>query len=227
MFRSRAPPKGLKKKGLNEEKERDAEQEGESGPEDQTQEKLAELRAIQNELWKRPRGVTPAPESKKKEEEEAEDEEEDQWGLLEKGFAGSSGQKGSDPHLEAFLQERLFERKVEEGKKEKTREEKLYEVPAHLQVHDGQSGSADKMSWVAGLAEVPLGIEHKLANIEATERAKREFLMGERSQEAMIEPDAITRKAFGTRFQHFPSQESKSASDDAALERFRKRMRRG
>ena len=44
---------------------------------------------------------------------------------------------------------------------------------------------------------------------------------------AVIETDAITRKAFGTRFANVATKDdSKSATDDAALERFRKRMRR-
>merc|ERR1712048_1030857 len=116
----------------------------------------------------------------------------------------------------------------EEKPKEKTREERLYEIPDGLQVPDASLGQEDKMSWMAGLAEVPLGVEYKLANIEATEKAKREFLLGAgqaAKAHTVLEPDAVTRKAFGSRFQHFAENSSKSASDDATLERFRKRMR--
>lgn len=169
------------------------------------------------------------PELQKAEAKEDEEEEEEHWGL-DSGFSGSSTKQGPDPHLEAFLNERLFEQKPQEDKKEKTREERLYEVPEELTVHDGQSGDAEKLSWVAGLAEVPLGAEYKLANIEATEKAKRAFLHGEGQVQkgAVLEPDAVTRKAFGSRFQHFidRSGDSKRATDDAVLERFRKRMRK-
>merc|ERR1712039_845635 len=118
-------------------------------------------------------------------------------------MGGTSQKQGPDPHLEAFLNERLFERKeaAEDVKKEKTREERLYEIPTELQVADNQESHAEKMSWVAGLAEVPLGVEYKLANIEATEKAKRDFLHGEgqvQQKGVVLEPDAVTRKAFGS-----------------------------
>merc|ERR1712232_736900 len=179
----------------------------------------------------RPRGVDSAPACLKATEVE-EEEEEEHWGL-DSGFAGSSGQKQADPHLEAFLNERLYTKSNEEAEKEKTREEKLYEVPSDLQVNDFTVGAADKMSWVAGLAEVPLPVEYKLANIEATERAKREFLHGEghggAGKQAVMEPDAVTRKAFGSRFLNLENRgrdDGKAATDDAVLERFRKRMRK-
>jgi len=201
--------------------------EGESEDEDRTAEKLAEVKEIQREHWDRPRGVPPMPTVKTKEVEE--EEEEDQWGLLDSSFAGASGRKEADPHLEAFLNERLYEKRAEEESREKTREDRLYEVPAALKVSDATVAAADKMSWVAGLAEVSLPVEYKLANIEATEKAKREFLLGERTEKgAVLEPDAVTRKAFGSRFLHYNdrSSDSKSATDDATLERFRKRIRR-
>lgn len=202
------------------------EAEGEDG-EDQTREKLAEVRDIQRECWRTPRGVPPAPELLKQ-DKDVEEEEEEHWGL-DAGFSGGSTKQGPDPHLEAFLNERLYEKKgTSEEAKEKTREEKLYEIPDGLQVADNQGCHADKMSWVAGLAEVPLGIEHKLANIEATEKAKRAYLYGESSgtgKPAVLEPDAVTRKAFGSRFLGVASTDSKGSTDDAVVERFRKRMR--
>ncbi|CAE7336975.1 CSU2 [Symbiodinium pilosum] len=159
-------------------------------------------------------------------------EDKEQWGLLEKSFSGTAGQKGPDHHLEAYLNERLYNKsKEDEPVKERTREERLYEVPAQLQVPDASEGQADKMSWVAGLAEVALPVEYKLKNIEATEKAKREYLYGEQANAkpgAVIETDAVTRKAFGSRFMNVDKRDdSKSATDDAALERFRKRFRPG
>ncbi|CAJ1336290.1 unnamed protein product [Effrenium voratum] len=171
------------------------------------QQKLQEVRMIQKEQWSKPRGVVPAPELLKQEEKE-EEEDKEQWGLLEKSFSGTAGQKGPDHHLEAYLNERLFNQNKEpEPEKEKTREEALYEVPSQLQVPDAAASQVDKMSWVAGLAEVALPVEYKLKNIEATERAKREYLYGESANAkpgAVIETDAVTRKAFGSRFGLFP-----------------------
>lgn len=192
-----------------------------------TQEKLAEVRQIQKEHWHKSRGVLPMPVTKSKDGEDDE-EDDDQWGLLDSTFAGASGHKGPDQHMEAWINERLFEKRADDAPKEKTREDRLYEIPDELQVPDGQEAAADKMSWVAGLAEVPLGMEYKLANIEATEKAKREFLHGNSEKGIVLEPDVVTRKAFGSRFLHFNDRmaDSKSATDDAVLERFRKRMRR-
>mmetsp|Transcript_87639 Transcript_87639/g.137355 ORF Transcript_87639/g.137355 Transcript_87639/m.137355 type:complete len:218 (+) Transcript_87639:84-737(+) len=216
MFKSRAPPKNARKKN----------EETEDG--DVTQEKLAEVREMQKEHWGRPRGVPPMPEANKKKDESESEEEEEKFGL-DTGFAGVTSAKTNDPHLEAFLAERLYQKKVEDAAKEKSREDKLYEIPAELQVPDNQINQADKMSWMVGLAEVALPVEYKLQNIEATETAKREFLLGERptAKGAVLEPDAVTRKAFGSRFATFndKSSHSKSATDDAVLERFRKRMR--
>mmetsp|Transcript_14636 Transcript_14636/g.32060 ORF Transcript_14636/g.32060 Transcript_14636/m.32060 type:complete len:226 (-) Transcript_14636:217-894(-) len=225
MFNARKVPKAVKRRTAEEEVV-DVEADND-GDEDGTAQRLAEVRQIQREHWQKSKGVQPNLAIKKTKEAE-EEEEEDQWGLLDSSFAGSAGQQKSDPHLEAFLSERLGGRKSEEAR-QKTREEQLYEVPDALQVADGQSAAADKMSWVAGLAEVPLGVEFKLANIEATEKAKRDFLHGERKEKgAVLEPDAVTRKAFGSRFLHFNDRRDAKhgATDDAVLERFRKRMRK-
>mmetsp|Transcript_27200 Transcript_27200/g.61713 ORF Transcript_27200/g.61713 Transcript_27200/m.61713 type:complete len:226 (-) Transcript_27200:123-800(-) len=225
MFKARAPPRGGGRRRRPTEEDEDGEDEEKSA--EQTQEKLAEVRQIQREHWHKPRGVLPMPNMKSKEGDESE-EDEDQWGLLDSSFAGASGHKGPDPHMEAYINERLFERREDDEPKEKTREDRLYDIPEGLQVPDGQQAAAEKMSWVAGLAEVPLGVEYKLANIEATEKAKREFLHGNSEKGIVLEPDVVTRKAFGSRFLHFNDRmsDSKSATDDAVLERFRKRVRR-
>ncbi|CAI5997305.1 unnamed protein product [Closterium sp. NIES-65] len=51
-------------------------------------------------------------------------------------------------------------------------EDKLYEIPQHLQVGklEGEEGGT---AWTTGIAEVQLPIDYKLGNIEATEEAKR------------------------------------------------------
>mmetsp|Transcript_122963 Transcript_122963/g.244664 ORF Transcript_122963/g.244664 Transcript_122963/m.244664 type:complete len:227 (+) Transcript_122963:46-726(+) len=226
MFKQRAPPASRRRATGG---EVEGSGEADTATADHvTVERLKEVRQIQREQWQKPRGVLPVPKVKDPDQSES-DEEEDQWGLLDSSFAGASGAKGPDPHLEAYINQRLYERSTDQDTKEKTREERLYEIPQDLQVPDNQQGAADKMSWVAGLAEVPLGLEYKLANIEATEKAKREYLHGESAEKGyVLEPDSVTRKAFGSRFLHFGDRagDSKSATDDAVLERFRKRMRR-
>ncbi|CAI5968715.1 unnamed protein product [Closterium sp. NIES-65] len=60
-----------------------------------------------------------------------------------------------------------------EGEDEVLRaEDKLYEIPQHLQVGklEGEEGGT---AWTTGIAEVQLPIDYKLGNIEATEEAKR------------------------------------------------------
>mmetsp|Transcript_136049 Transcript_136049/g.303049 ORF Transcript_136049/g.303049 Transcript_136049/m.303049 type:complete len:228 (-) Transcript_136049:87-770(-) len=227
MFKARAPPKGRRKQAEDD----GAEVEGAASEDarDETAQKLAELRMIQKEHWQKPRGVLPNPSQVQKEEEE-EEEVEEKWGL-DSGFAATTGKQGPDEHLEKYINDRLYEKKPEEEeKKERTREERLYDIPEELQVKDFTEGAADKMSWVAGLAEVPLGVEYKLANIEATEKAKRDFIHGEvgSKKAPVIDSDAVTRKAIGSRFieHHDRMSDSKSATDDAVLERFRKRMRK-
>mmetsp|Transcript_8110 Transcript_8110/g.19007 ORF Transcript_8110/g.19007 Transcript_8110/m.19007 type:complete len:222 (-) Transcript_8110:85-750(-) len=217
-FKARRTPKGLRK----------AEADEEVQAEDADDAELKEVLKVITKRRSGKRGVDANMIIQKKEEEE--EEEEDQWGLLDSSFAGSSTGKQVDTHLESYLNERLYKKEVAaEDKKERTREEKLYDIPEELQVKDFTKGAADKMSWVAGLAEVALPVEYKLANIEATEKAKRDFLLGDSAGQktAVLEPDAVTRKAFGSRFMHFTDKTagSKRATDDAVVERFRKRMR--
>eukprot|EP00747_Dinoflagellata_sp_TGD_P167520 gnl/TRDRNA2_/TRDRNA2_192077_c0_seq1.p1 gnl/TRDRNA2_/TRDRNA2_192077_c0~~gnl/TRDRNA2_/TRDRNA2_192077_c0_seq1.p1 ORF type:complete len:229 (-),score=84.36 gnl/TRDRNA2_/TRDRNA2_192077_c0_seq1:60-746(-) len=228
MFKARNAPKNSRRKA----DEEDA-PEADDADGAKEKEKLEEVRELQKQ-YRRARGVPPMPTFTEK-EEAVEEEDDEQWGLLDKSFAGTnSGTKGPDLHLEAYLQERLMGKKETPAEKvrQKTREERLYEVPKELEVKDSTLDMAEHMSWVAGLAEMPLGIEYKLKNIEATEKAKREFLHGSSAdgeqKGSVLEPDAITRKAFGSRFMQFndKNSDSKSATDDAVLERFRKRMRK-
>ncbi|CAE8611879.1 unnamed protein product, partial [Polarella glacialis] len=129
MFKNRAAPKGARRK-------RDEELEEEEKDEGGTKEleKLAEVRLIQRECWKKPRGVPPAPEEMKQKVEEEEEEDDTQWGLqsIDSNFSHSNAVKGADHHMDAYINEKLFSKKAEAEVKEKTREERLYEVPAEL-----------------------------------------------------------------------------------------------
>ncbi|CEM14109.1 unnamed protein product [Vitrella brassicaformis CCMP3155] len=192
--------------------------------------------------------------AREREEEKAAEEEEEQYGLLDRQFAsagmGGAGRRGNeamDQHLEEFLRERLdvTEDKGDEAPQEKTREQELYEIPPELRIKDATEEHAEKMNWVTGLVEVPLPIEYKLKNIEATEKAKREKLqLGGQSVAASGRPWApaaaaggaaaadagdegleVVHKAFGSRFFNPHRPKSQMATDDQTLERFRKRFR--
>eukprot|EP00922_Rhytidocystis_sp_ex-Travisia-forbesii_P017299 GHVS01025818.1.p2 GENE.GHVS01025818.1~~GHVS01025818.1.p2 ORF type:complete len:330 (-),score=99.87 GHVS01025818.1:2044-3033(-) len=170
-----------------------------------------------------------------------EDEGEVGYGLLQKQFTSNGGfsvgksSHSVDKHLEAFLEERLGPKNVPVEptplSRIAEREADLYKVPLHLQFKDNLSEEADKMNWVTGLVEVPLSLESKLRNIEATEKAKRELLkLGKTSLDDTADHnsiESIKARAFGSRFLTVQKPAgSMAASDDAALDRFRKKMKK-
>lgn len=169
-------------------------------------------------------------------EEHEEDDEIAGCGLMQTQFTKTSGGKNTetlDKHLEAYLAERLGEKKKPEEpprSKAEISKARLYEIPPHLQVKDSRTEEADKMTWVTGLVEVALPIESKLRNIEATERAKRELLKLGRTDDNYVNPnstEAIQSRAFGSRFMNTTNMNpTKTATDDVALERFRKRFKK-
>merc|ERR1719456_149852 len=140
-----------------------------------------------------------------------------------------------DKHLEKFLAEHLGKKskkgaEVEDEKpKEKTREEALFDIPDELKTADNSHEYMNKVNWLTGLAEVSLPVEYKIKNIEETEKLKKAFLEGEEGEHAKQSTAGgqVVRKAFGNRFMNVQDRmaESKVATDDAVLERFRKRAR--
>eukprot|EP00922_Rhytidocystis_sp_ex-Travisia-forbesii_P028469 GHVS01041766.1.p1 GENE.GHVS01041766.1~~GHVS01041766.1.p1 ORF type:complete len:241 (-),score=62.76 GHVS01041766.1:76-762(-) len=166
------------------------------------------------------------------------------YGLLQNQFTstggGSTGDKPNaeiDKHLEAYLEERLGTKNLKSSEVAEPlsrlakKEAELYQVPLHLQCKDKLSEEADKMNWVTGLVEVPLPLESKLRNIEATEKAKRQLLkLGKTSAEETVDPnsmESIKTRAFGSRFLSLQKPTtSLAASDDLALDRFRKKMKK-
>ncbi|KAF8820745.1 hypothetical protein IE077_002848 [Cardiosporidium cionae] len=172
---------------------------------------------------------------KEEEVEEEEEEEEMVYGLLDKQFTSKTDpyQIQKDKHLEDFIMKNLESNKVEstEATIPRDRESELYQIPERLRVKDTLSDHADKMNWVTGLVEVPISLEVKLKNIEATEKAKRNLLKLGKVDESSRDPnsvDSIVRTAFGSRFQNtdFDRLKTTSATDDAALDRFRRRFHR-
>uniref|UniRef100_A0A0G4HBF1 Uncharacterized protein n=1 Tax=Chromera velia CCMP2878 TaxID=1169474 RepID=A0A0G4HBF1_9ALVE len=188
---------------------------------------------------------------------------------------GMSKEDKEDAFLEEFLKERLAElpggassapssssasaswqtvqrrQEVEEHAEKqrearRRKEEALFDIPEHLRVEDETEKNAEKMAWVTGLVEVPISVEAKLKNIEATERAKRDLLQKEgkvmkkdkdtsgreREKEGGEEADSreVVQKAFGSRFQTLPQRRGAlssgiqgRSSDESALAAFRKR----
>lgn len=231
--------------------------------------------------------------------EEEEEEPTDVAGLLDKSFAAQglhTSAEAKDKFLDEYVSERMKDILPEENAKDEEEEaeeedeltkaeKELYKMPEELKVEDKTDQHAQKMNWVMGLVEVPLPIEFRLKNIEATEEAKRRVLGVGSSTASEFEPpgrrgynnrdrdrdrdndrrrqdgqsssnslwmasssgteclsgpssfphaggpsadaDSIVRKAFGQRFQNPERPKSQQmATDDAALERFRKRFRR-
>jgi hypothetical protein len=74
-------------------------------------------------------------------------------------------------------------------------EEQLYIVPAHLRPPEEiKSVAPQQQTWAVGIEEVELPIEHKMRNIEATERAKAELIAQQRSNrrvKVMLAPDQV------------------------------------
>ena len=78
-------------------------------------------------------------------------------------------------HLEKYIKETLFTEPSEKTQKaEELSEDILLTIPDKYKTDNSRilEGS-EKTLWQSGIVEVPLSIEHKLDNIEATEAAKR------------------------------------------------------
>lgn len=157
---------------------------------------------------------------------EEEDSDEDVGGLMEMhdrfGTSGSSGkEKTVDPHLEAYLKERIEELNVDTpaGSLEKEAEDaerkrneqieaaaEIYNIPEELRPTNHMVQHSEEMSWMAGLLEVDTGVESQLRNIEATEQEKKKWLESlaeQREKEAEFRRDRAVNKAFGNRFRAY------------------------
>ncbi|XP_033121937.1 telomere length and silencing protein 1 homolog, partial [Anneissia japonica] len=81
------------------------------------------------------------------------------------------------------LKKGLGKDKQDDGVKYKSAEDKLYELPEHLQV--AQKNRTEEMlsnQMLSGIPEVDLGVDAKIKNIELTEEAKQKHMKEQRSK---------------------------------------------
>ena len=108
--------------------------------------------------------------------EEFKEEEKSEKNSLEKKFVQSRSQiqKIRENHLENYIKETLNVEQQSLTKKCESFEDFLYQIPEKYKTDNSRiTEGSEKTLWLTGLVEVPLSIEHKLDNIEATEAAKR------------------------------------------------------
>ncbi|XP_038063934.1 telomere length and silencing protein 1 homolog [Patiria miniata] len=113
---------------------------------------------------------------------------------MENTFAAETNRRDEDAEMMKYIEIELAKKKgrggddeSDEGKKKgeklKTAEDKLYELPDHLKV-ESKKKSEEMLSnqMLSGIPEVDLGIDSKIANIEATEDAKQQHIEERRSK---------------------------------------------
>ena len=123
----------------------------------------------------------------------------------------SGVEKVREKNLEKHIQ------RVLEGSQEVRAEE--FVIPEKYRPDNSRlTEGGEKSLWLAGLVEVPLSVEHKIDNIEATEAATRRAIKGE--------------GVFSTRFGHLHQQEyetftqnmMKSKNFDKEIQRIEKKI---
>ena len=123
-------------------------------------------------------------------------------------------------------------------KKYKTPDEALFDVPKFLIENKSKMKSEETLSeqMLSGIPEVDLGVEERIKNIEETEKAKQKLLSGNFSSaepstsrnenlrygnKRKIEVDGDAARPSNTR----KKDGKEKASDDFAVEKFKKNMR--
>eukprot|EP00794_Sanderia_malayensis_P006984 gene6984-7769_t len=103
---------------------------------------------------------------------------------LGSNFSLETNRRDEDVEMLRFIENEVARRKGQDKdekqqyEKPKTKEDLLYQVPDYLNVPSKVMKSEEMLSnqMLSGIPEVPLGIEAKIKNIEATEEAKMKFL---------------------------------------------------
>ncbi|CAO3657891.1 unnamed protein product [Umbelopsis vinacea] len=153
-----------------------------------------------------------------------------------------------DKHMMAYIEEEMKKRRgddIGEGKESADGQDvrgyqdiydELYKIPEHLRVDkkpviEGNVQLSTQM--LTAIPEIDLGMDVRLQNIEATERAKR--LLSENQQAGNKQRNQSEYDAPPSRFlipkttqgDNRPRGDKRhTASDDAVMERFKKRMRK-
>ena len=169
---------------------------------------LEMMRELQQQR-RRAKGVTLEPKAVLDEVEEAlaagaaaEDGGANNHGL-DSTFTSQADSGEVDPNMLKYIEEQMNGGDGDPSKDgEKARsgvldaeEAELYTTPAHLLgvVPGGGAAQAEESSaqrWLAGITEVEVGVEDKMATIEATEKAKREMMQKMQEKRRRAEEEA-------------------------------------
>jgi len=150
---------------------------------------LVVMRELQKQR-QRSRGVTLEAKGDGVADAAAEEEEEDAG--LDSTFTAQVDEGEVDPNMLRYIEEQMRKEGGGEGVSGSAAadDEDLYVTPAQLQerilhgrskIKQKEEGEEDANRWLAGISEVELPAEDRIANIEATEAAKHR-MMQERAQ---------------------------------------------
>ncbi|KAJ2083658.1 hypothetical protein H4R24_000616 [Coemansia sp. RSA 988] len=165
---------------------------------------------------------------------------------LDGAFTAQTNKLDANKHMMAYIESEMKRhRKGPEGDRDGDHadghadasgglhDDDLYQVPKHLQVVDEQPVSEGNVAMAAkmltSIQEVSLGPESRARNIRATDRAlARPLDAPDPSSLPTLPQQQHQYQQEGMRYRRHnnPSDRSAKATDDAALQRFKKRMRR-
>mmetsp|Transcript_4233 Transcript_4233/g.15206 ORF Transcript_4233/g.15206 Transcript_4233/m.15206 type:complete len:287 (-) Transcript_4233:940-1800(-) len=143
-------------------------------------------------------GVAAAAGEEEEEEEEAEQDDEGLGGFQTRAEADEDAEE--DPQMLKYVEQEIAKKlgknrpgadtTGEEGDAVEG-EERLYQTPAYLEERGFDKQEEDARDrWTMGMAEVSLGVEHKLANIVATEAEKNRVL----ARHGLTKPDDLQNR---------------------------------
>ncbi|KAJ2806153.1 hypothetical protein H4R20_001795 [Coemansia guatemalensis] len=166
---------------------------------------------------------------------------------LDGAFTAQTNKLDANKHMMAYIETEMKRHRQGPGSSDKDgdnadghaavsgglRDDDLYQVPKHLQVVDEQPVSEGNVAMAAkmltSIQEVSLGAESRARNIRATDRAlARPLDASDPSSLPTLpqQPHQYQQEGLRYRRHNNPSDRSAKATDDAALQRFKKRMRR-
>eukprot|EP00310_Coccolithus_braarudii_P023873 CAMPEP_0183357086 /NCGR_PEP_ID=MMETSP0164_2-20130417/45371_1 /TAXON_ID=221442 /ORGANISM="Coccolithus pelagicus ssp braarudi, Strain PLY182g" /LENGTH=262 /DNA_ID=CAMNT_0025530637 /DNA_START=12 /DNA_END=800 /DNA_ORIENTATION=- len=145
---------------------------------------LEVLRELQRQR-QRTRGVSLAPTAGQGGGDEGGEQEDEEGHGLDSTFTAQSNEE-VDPNMLKYIEEQMRREEAAAGDSSLSKtiddEDGLYVTPAHLQGRlapkEDNSELEDANRWLAGIMEVPISAEEKMAAIEETERAKRGMMAG-------------------------------------------------
>ena len=124
-------------------------------------------------------------------------------------------------HLDRYIKETLNTEKIESQQKpeEILTEELLFEVPEKYRIDNSRiTEGSEKTLWQSGIIEIPLSLDYKLDNIEATEAVKRRAIKENSAFHSRFDELHMAEyEKFNARLDHTKNYEK-------TVERFEKKM---